>query len=253
MPTKRVHFTNRYGNRLAANIELPDDKPLAYAIYTHCFTCSKNLKSIARISRSLSDAGIAVLRFDFTGIADSEGEFEQTNLSHHVDDILAAAEFCQHNYGKPALLIGHSLGGNAVMIAQQKLASIKAIVLLATPKSPDHLGTLLRHARDQAMQEGKAQVKIGGRQFTLLKQFFQDLETLDYKGIIENVQQPVLIIHSKRDQTVPIEHAEYVFQHLTHPKAFLSLAQADHLFSDERDSLFIGQFISSWVRLIIHD
>lgn len=245
MNTKKITFPNNRGEQLAARLELPDDEqPLAYALFAHCFTCSKDMKAVVNISRALSRARIAVLRFDFTGLGESEGDFSATTFSTEVSDLVAAADFLEREYQAPRLLIGHSLGGTAVLAAAAHILSTAAVVTIAAPFSPDSLRHLLGASVEQIEQSGEATVGINGRDFLIRKSLLDDLATqLPAKT---RLKAALLVLHSPRDRVVPIENAAAIYQAAAHPKSFISLDTADHLLSDARDSSYAGGIIATW-------
>ena len=247
MPTKKMTFTNSIGHRLAGNLETPNSgKPIAYALFAHCFTCSKDYKAVAHISRRLAQEGIAVLRFDFTGLGESEGEFAETNFSSNVDDIIAAAAFLEREYDAPQLLIGHSLGGTAMLRAAAKIPSSVAVVTIASPFEPQHIAHHLGNVKGKILTEGEAEVLLSGRPFTLKKQFIEDAEQINMTATIRNLNRALLILHSPVDKTLHPDHAARIFQTARHPKSFISLDQADHLLSDHRDAIYVADLITVW-------
>lgn len=247
MKTKRVTFLNARGERLAARLELPEDEqPLAYALFAHCFTCSKDLTAAVHISRAMSSKRIAVLRFDFTGLGESEGEFAATTFSSEVSDLVAAARFLEQEYKAPQLLIGHSLGGTAVLAAAGEIPSTKAVVTIAAPFDPGHLRVLLGETAAQIEQRGAATVSIGGRDFTIRKSLLDDLKSQQPAEVLRRLGVALLVMHSPRDQIVDIDNATRIYQAATHPKSFISLDPADHLLSDGRDSRYAGEMIAAW-------
>lgn len=246
MTAKRIFFTNQQGFKLSAHIDIPDS-PRALALYAHCFTCSKNLKSIVRISRTCRESNIAVCRFDFTGIAESEGEFSDTTFSSNVQDVLDAAEYCAREFAPIDLLIGHSLGGAAAILASEKIKSVKGLVTIAAPSEPSHLGELLGQARKTALEKGTAQVRIGGKPYQLTRKFFEDLEQNLISKVLKRHALPMLIMHSPQDQTVLFEHAEALFANASHPKSLISLGSADHILSEEKDAVYAGRIIATWI------
>ena len=247
MKTERLRFPNINGYFLSANIDMPDSGEYeTIAIYAHCFTCSKNLKTLIPFFQTLTEENIAVFRFDFTGIGMSEGLFTETNFSHNIQDILSAAQFLEENYQGPKLLIGHSLGASAVLAAANKIDTIKAVVTIAAASSPTHLGKLLNKAKAEAEKNGQARVTIGGQTFTLNSNFFHDLEKQDMDAIIKSLSRPLLVFHSPLDQIVPIEHASNIFQTAKHPKSFVSLHPADHLLSNNSDARHAAKIIAGW-------
>jgi putative redox protein len=247
MPFERLVFESTEGQRLAARLDLPDDRqPRAYALFAHCFTCNKNFKAIANISRAMTERGVAVFRFDFTGLGESEGDFANTNFSSNVADLVAAAEFLAAHHAPPRLLIGHSLGGAAVLKAAQRLPSVTAVVTLAAPAETDHLAHLLRSSADEIEARGQAQVEIGGRTFTIKKQLLEDLARPHMEEAIRGLERSLLVIHATGDDTVPLADAEHIFETARHPKAFASLEGADHLLSASDDSTYVGALIVAW-------
>jgi esterase/lipase len=246
MVFKSFHFTNSNGEKLAARIDFPaDGKPLAYALFAHCFTCSKNFKVAGNISKALTREGIAVLRFDFTGLGDSEGDFSETSFSSNISDLVSAAEYLKENYESPYLLIGHSLGGTAVLHAADKIASSKAVITIGAPGDLGHVKKLLAGSEDEIASRGEAEVNLAGRRFKIKKQFIDDLERVDTKTTINKLKRALLVMHSPIDNIVGIENAAQIFKAARHPKSFISLDKADHLLSDQKDSLYAGSIIAA--------
>jgi putative redox protein len=247
MNTQKLFFTQDSGVRLAARLDLPvDDHPGAYALFAHCFTCNKDLRAVGNISRTLTQAGIAVLRFDFTGLGESEGEFSETNFSSNVDDLVAAARFLAESYQAPKLLIGHSLGGAAVLQAAARIPTATAVVTIGAPADPEHLTHLLESSREEIEQTGEAVVRLAGRTFTIKKQFLDDLSVPQMQTSIGNLGRALLVCHAPLDNIVGIDNARQIYQMARHPKSFLSLDTADHLLSDEVDSIYAGSVITAW-------
>jgi uncharacterized OsmC-like protein/alpha/beta superfamily hydrolase len=247
MQFKKLEFKNKDGHTLSARLDFPvDRKPQAFALFAHCFTCSKNIKAIAHISRALSREGIAVLRFDFTGLGESEGDFADTNFSSNVDDLVTAADFLKSDYQAPKLLIGHSLGGAAVIKAAGRIPSSKAVATIAAPADPQHLTRALGSAIQTIKSQGEAQVSLAGRTFKLKKQFLDDLQFINMQEVLKNLNKALLVLHSPVDETVAIENAAQIFQAARHPKSFISLDRADHLLSDPQDSLYAASLIAAW-------
>lgn len=247
-----ITFPNADGHLLAAKLEMPaDNDPHAFAIFAHCFTCSKNLNAVTHISRALTQTGMAVLRFDFTGLGESEGDFSNTNFSTNIQDLEAAASFLANNYSAPKLLIGHSLGGAAVLIASTRIESVEAVVTIGAPADPEHVQGLIESEVETINTEGEARVSLGGRGFTIKKQFLDDIRDANHDHQIEKIRKPLLILHSPTDQTVGIENAAKIYQLAHHPKSFISLDKADHLLSLKEDSLYVGSVISTWVERYI--
>ncbi len=247
MQFKKLEFKNKAGHTLSARLDLPvDGRPLAYALFAHCFTCSKNIKAIAHISRALTREGIAVLRFDFTGLGESEGDFSDTNFSSNVDDLIRAAAFLKSDYQAPEILIGHSLGGAAVIQAAGRIPSSTAVVTIAAPADLRHLNRTLGSATETIRNHGEAEVSLAGRTFKLKKQFLDDLQFINIKEALKNLNKALLVLHSPLDETVAIENAAQIFQAARHPKSFISLDKADHLISNADDSLYAGSVIAAW-------
>lgn len=253
MSITKLSFENADGEELAARLDLPvDGAPVAYALFAHCFTCSKNLQAVGHISRALTQRGIAVLRFDFTGIGESEGDFSETNFSSNVADLLVAARFLEAHYEAPSILIGHSLGGAAVLQAAVQLDSVVAVATIGAPYDPAHLKHLFDEAAGEIQQKGKATVRLGGRPFTIKKQFLDDLETHRVEELIGSLNRALLIFHSPIDQTVGIDNAALIYQAARHPKSFISLDQADHLLTDASDSLYVGAVLAAWAQKYVN-
>ena len=247
MQFKNLKFSNTAGQALSARIDLPGDAaPLAYALLAHCFTCSKNIKAISHISRALTRQRIAVLRFDFTGLGESEGDFADTNFSSNVADLVQAAEFMATSYGAPKILIGHSLGGAAVLQAAAKISSALAVVTIAAPADPGHVSLALGESKEIIEQRGEAVVDLAGRNFKIKKQFLEDLQSVRMQDTIRNLNRALLIFHSPYDRVVGIENAAKIFQTARHPKSFISLDQADHLLMNPADSQYVGAVIAAW-------
>lgn len=247
MKTIRLQFKNAEGLSLSARLEQPVDKqPLAYAIFAHCFTCTKNLVAVTNISRALTARGIAVLRFDFTGLGESEGDFADTNFSSNVQDLLDAADHLAEHYEAPKIIIGHSLGGAAVLIAAGQIPSIKAVATVGAPADPPHVKHLFQNSLEEIEATGEAVVSLSGRPFRIKKQFIDDLEETDLASRLKTLKKPLLILHSPQDETVDIRNAEKIYINAMHPKSYISLDGADHLLSRKEDSLYVGSMIASW-------
>ena len=247
MISKKVTFKNNKGQTLAARLELPENEtPRAFALFAHCFTCNKNLTAVRTIGRTLTEKNIAVLRFDFTGLGESEGDFEHTNFSSNVEDLYSAAQFLLENYQAPSLLIGHSLGGAAVLFASAKIPSVKAIATIGAPSNPEHVAHLFKNSVEEINTSGKAIVSIGGRDFTIQKHFLDDIQDKNIKHNLDIFRNSVLIMHSPQDTIVGIENAAEIYKAARHPKSFVSLNGADHLLSDKRDSEYVGNIIATW-------
>lgn len=246
MNSIKLSFDGGHGAKLAARLDLPEGKPIAYAIFAHCFTCSKDLNATKRISESLSLQGIAVLRFDFTGLGSSDGEFASTNFSSNIEDLLRAADLLRIDFEAPSLLIGHSLGGAAVLAAGGQIPEVKAVITIGAPADANHVTHNFAADISKINQEGSAAVTLGGRKFTIQKQFLEDLATSSLQDKISNLKKPLLIFHSPIDQTVGIDNAASIFAAAKHPKSFISLDKADHLLSKRQDAQFVASTIAAW-------
>lgn len=252
MASQKISFTNSKGEKLAARLELPiDQKPHSYALFAHCFTCNKNLTAVRNIARALNQNGVAVVRFDFTGLGESEGDFEDTNFSSNIDDLVAAAQHMQNEYQAPKIIIGHSLGGAASVFAASKIESIEAVVTIGAPSDPSHVSHLLNSKIGEIQESGIASVSIGGRDFTVKKQFLEDIESKNMARILKELRKPLLVMHSPQDTTVGINNAAEIYQAAHHPKSFVSLDGADHLLTNKEDSVYVGNLIASWVQRYI--
>jgi putative redox protein len=247
MQTQRLTFDGATGATLSARLELPvDEKPIAYALFAHCFTCSKNYKAVVHISRALAQARIGVLRFDFTGLGESEGDFADTTFSSNVDDLVAAANFMEREWEAPAIIIGHSLGGAAVLQAAHRIPSCKAVVTIAAPAEPQHVTRHLRSSLNQIQERGKAEVLLAGRPFTIKKEFLDDLDGHNMEGIIRALDRALLVFHSPADTIVGAENAARIYELAQEPKNYISLDGADHLLSRAEDSQYVGSIIAAW-------
>jgi putative redox protein len=250
MSTGKLEFEGGNGALLAARLDLPElmstGRPRAYAIFAHCFTCSKDLNATRRISAALAAKGIAVLRFDFTGLGSSEGEFASTNFSTNIADLLRAADLLRRDYEAPSLLIGHSLGGAAVLVAAGQIPELKGVVTIGAPADANHVIHNFAANLEHIKSDGKADVSLGGRKFTIQKQFLDDLAGSAVKDHVAKLKKPLLIFHSPLDQTVGIENAAEIFGAAKHPKSFISLDKADHLVTSPSDADFIGSTIAAW-------
>ena len=247
MTSKKIKFTNTQGNELAARIELPDyETPKGFALFAHCFTCNKNLSAVRNIGKALTNSGIAVLRFDFTGLGESEGDFENTNFSSNIDDLISAAKFLEENYSAPDIIIGHSLGGAAVLFASQHIPSVKAVATIGAPSNPKHVSHLFKSGVDEINKNGEATLIIGGREFKIKKHFLDDINEKNMDKTLKNLKGSLLVMHSPQDTTVGIENAAQIYKCAWHPKSFISLDGADHLLTNKEDSLYVGKMIAIW-------
>jgi uncharacterized OsmC-like protein/fermentation-respiration switch protein FrsA (DUF1100 family) len=247
MASTKLQFINSEGLTLTGKIDMPaDGKPGAYAVFAHCFTCNKNLTAVRTISRALNQEGIAVLRFDFAGLGESEGEFADTNFSSNVSDLVAASEALAKDYDSPKLLIGHSLGGAAVLFAGGEIDSVQAVVTIGAPSDPKHVVNLFSDGLDAIDEKGEAEVNIGGRPFKVKSQFIEDLKNRNPKEVVKSLRKPLLVMHSPQDSTVEIKNAAEIYSAAHHPKSFISLDGADHLLSNKADSTYVGKVIAGW-------
>lgn len=254
MNIERLTFTNADGLQLSARLELPKgQQPKHYAIFAHCFTCNKNLTAVSNIARTLTQNDFGVLRFDFTGLGQSEGEFADTNFSSNIQDLISAAEFLEQTYAAPKLLIGHSLGGSAVLYAAKSLTAVQAVATIGAPSCPGHVQHLFNSSKKEINETGLARVSIGGREFTIKKQFLEDIEGKNLPETVEAMRKSILIMHSPQDKVVGIENAAELYNVAWHPKSFISLDGADHLLSNKSDSLYVGKVIGAWAERYIYD
>ncbi|MEH6457916.1 MAG: bifunctional alpha/beta hydrolase/OsmC family protein [Cocleimonas sp.] len=253
MARTKVEFKNNQGETLAGLLETPDstEGAIRYAIFAHCFTCSKDVAAASRISRSLSRKGIAVFRFDFTGLGNSDGDFANTNFSSNVEDLLAAAKMLEDEYQAPSLLIGHSLGGAAVLSAAHHLPKVKAIATIGSPATADHVQHLFMSAVPELEAKGEARVRIGMREFNIKKQLIDDLNQNTSADHIGNLRRPLLIFHSPIDSIVSVDEAAKIYGAAKHPKSFISLDDADHLLSNRDDSEYVGATLAAWAERYI--
>lgn len=253
MPRTQVLFYNKQNESLSGLLELPNARVNCYAIFAHCFTCSKDGIAATYISRALAENGVAVLRFDFTGLGNSAGDFPNTNFSSNLDDLFAAAEFLQENYAAPQILIGHSLGGSAVLAVAKQIESVRAVVTINSPATAEHVKHLFDDAHNEILNNQSAKVSLGGRSFTIQKQFIEDLgrhNTLDH---IKELGKALLVFHSPVDQIVSIDEATRIYVAAKHPKSFITLDQADHLLSDKDDANYVAAVITAWVSRYLAD
>ncbi|SFM12362.1 bifunctional alpha/beta hydrolase/OsmC family protein [Shimia aestuarii] len=248
MPTKRLSFPGHNGDTLAARLDLPEGPLLASALFAHCFTCSKDIAAARRISARLSAMGIAVLRFDFTGLGHSQGEFANTTFTTNVADLLAAASHLEAQGMAPSLLIGHSLGGAAVLRAAASLETVRAVATIGTPFDPGHVTHNFGAALEEIRLNGAAEVDLGGRPFTIRNSFLEDVSAENLAPAIANLHRALLVLHAPQDDIVGIENASEIFRTAKHPKSFVTLDKADHLISDAEDAEYVAKVIAAWSR-----
>ncbi len=253
MKTESITFYNEEGIALAGRIHRPiDDAPVAWALFAHCFTCSKDLRVTRLISESLAEQGIGTLRFDFTGLGESQGDFSDTGFASQVSDLVAAAQWMEDNLGAPALLVGHSLGGAAVLRAAGSLSSVTAVATIGAPSTPAHVKHLFGEHCHIIEQDGEADVPIGGRTFKIKRQFLEDIEAHPMEQVIGDLRRALLVFHAPLDQVVGLDNARGIFQAARHPKSFVSLDGADHLLTRPADARYVGAVLSAWAMRYIH-
>ncbi len=247
MPTERITFPGHDGSQLAARLDMPQGPHLATALFAHCFTCSKDIPAARRIAARLAGMGIAVLRFDFTGLGHSQGEFANTTFSSNAADLTAAAQYLADRGMAPALLIGHSLGGAAVLKARASIPSARAVVTLGAPFDPEHVAHNFADSLEQINRDGVARVSLGGRPFCISKAFIDDLADGGLKPAIAKLDAALLILHAPLDATVGIDNAAEIFVTAKHPKSFVTLDGADHLITNPGDAEYAAGVIAAWV------
>ena len=246
MPAERFDFPNTEGRNLAALLDRPAGEPRAYALFAHCFACGKDVHAAKRIAEALTGLGIAVLRFDFTGLGSSEGEFANATFSSNVADVIAAANQLRRAASAPAILIGHSLGGAAVLAAAAEIAEARAVVTIAAPADPTHVTGLFKDRLDEIRAKGEVEVELGGRPFRISRSLVDDLAEQRLGASIADLRKALLIFHSPTDEIVGIENASRIFIAAKHPKSFVSLAGADHLLSRRSDASYVANVIRAW-------
>ncbi|ANW03539.1 bifunctional alpha/beta hydrolase/OsmC family protein [Bradyrhizobium icense] len=251
MPNERFQFTGEGGHQLAAALDIPDGPVQAYALFAHCFTCGKDVLAAKRIATALTAKGIAVLRFDFTGLGSSEGEFANSTFSSNVADLVHAADHLRETHGAPAILIGHSLGGAAILAAAGQIPEAKAVVTIAAPSDPVHVTHLFRDRLEDIRTHGTVEVQLAGRPFHIKREFLDDIAEQSLAAHIANLHKALLIMHSPTDDTVGIDNATRIFVAAKHPKSFMSLSGSDHLLSEKRDGAYVAGVIAAWAERYI--
>ncbi|MEW2500341.1 alpha/beta hydrolase family protein [Amycolatopsis sp. CA-161197] len=244
----RFEFPGSQGTSLAARLELPEGKPRAYALFAHCFTCNKDVLAATRVARGLTAFGVAVLRFDFTGLGGSEGEFANTDFSSNVGDLVAAANHLRDEYEAPQLLVGHSLGGAAVLAARHAVPEVRAVATIAAPADPQHVAKLLGDCRDEIERHGEAEVVLAGRPFRIRRQFLEDIAAQPQAERIRGLKAALLVMHSPVDAEVGVENARLIFDTARHPKSFVALDGADHLLTGRADAAFAADILATWAK-----
>jgi uncharacterized OsmC-like protein/alpha-beta hydrolase superfamily lysophospholipase len=246
MPTERFQFEGEGGHQLAAALDLSDREPFAYALFAHCFTCGKDVLAARRIAQALADKGIAVLRFDFTGLGSSEGDFANATFSSNVADLVHAANHLRATRKAPTLLVGHSLGGAAILAATEKIPEALAVVTIAAPSDPSHVTGLFKDRIEEIRQNGRAQVSLAGRPFPITREFLNDIAEQELMKRVTGLHKALLVMHAPTDDTVSIDNATRIFVAAKHPKSFVSLADADHLLGNKRDTAYAAEVIAAW-------
>ncbi len=247
MVQEKVSFTNAAGCELAGRLDIPDDaKPLGCVLFAHCFTGSKDVLAAVRISKALWLQGFSVFRFDFTGLGESEGDFANTNFSSNIDDLLAAAAFLRDNHQPPTVMIGHSLGGAAVLASAAKVPEVHAICTIGAPADPKHVVHHFSSVTDEIETEGEAEVAIGGRPFRIKRTFLEDIKAYNLGESIGTMRKALLVFHSPVDDIVGIENAGHIYEAARHPKNFVCLDGADHMLTNRADAYYVAEIICAW-------
>ncbi|MBP6719515.1 MAG: alpha/beta hydrolase [Rhodoferax sp.] len=246
MPTQRVEFPGSQGEWLAGRLDTPEAAPRAWAVFAHCFTCSKDSKAATYIARALADAGFGVLRFDFTGLGGSDGDFANTHFTSNVDDLVAAADWLRQTHGAPALLIGHSLGGAAVLGAASQVADCRAVATLGAPFDPAHVTHQFGDGLTLIDAHGEATVQLAGRPFKIKQAFIDDVTGQPQTARIRQLRRPLMVLHSPEDGVVSVDNARQIFETALHPKSFIALDGADHLLTQAEDAEFAAGLIAAW-------
>lgn len=247
MAAERIEITGASGAQLAARLDTPDTGEIrAYAVFAHCFTCGKDIAAATRLARGLTGRGFAVLRFDFTGIGHSEGEFASTSFSSNVDDLVAVADWLGAERSAPKLLVGHSLGGAAVLAAASRVASCRAVATIGAPCDPAHVEHLLGGAVDALAGAERVEVTLAGRPFTISRGFLEDIRDQAQRERIASLHRALLVMHSPLDSYVGIDNAARIFEAAKHPKSFVSLDDADHLLTRAEDAAYAAEVLAAW-------
>jgi len=253
MPSEKATFMGSQGFELAARLDTPDTEIKAYSLFAHCFSCSKDLSAVNRISRALNEDGIAVFRFDFTGLGKSEGDFSDTNFSSNVSDILAAVDYMREALSPPAVMMGHSLGGAATFLAANRVPEVRAVATIGAPANAVNVFKQFGEDIEEIEEKGSADVLLGGRPFVIKKQFVEDARSQDLLTEVAALKKPLMVMHSPIDDTVDIDHARRIYEAAMHPKSFISLDKADHLLmKNANDSVFAARVISAWASQYIN-
>lgn len=248
-----IYFPGSLGHKLAARLDVPQGDVKAYALFAHCFSASKDMLAASRIARALTERGIAVLRFDFTGLGASEGDFSNTNFTSNVQDLIKAGDYMRAHLQAPKILIGHSLGGAAVLMAAHQIAESRAVAVIAAPADAAHVIHNFAEKQQEIMEKGEAEVSLGGRPFKIRRQFLDDIAAQNMEEYIRNLKRALLILHGPRDQTVGIENAEIIFRLAKHPRSFISLDDADHLLTRKEDAQYVAEVIAAWASRYVEE
>jgi putative redox protein len=246
MAATTIKIPTGRGHELAASLDTPEGEPRAYALFAHCFTCNKDYKFVRAISKQLAAAGVAVLRFDFTGLGSSGGSFGAGGFLSDVADLKDAAQWLADNYSAPSLLVGHSLGGAAVLMAAPELSSVRAVVTVGAPSSPEILERHFEQAAERLEEEGEVTITVAGREFTLTRQFLEETRGLSLVPALRELDAALLVCHSPADEIVPVDNAARIFKGAQHPKSYLSLAGADHLLSKPGNAEYVASVAAAW-------
>ncbi|NCD20040.1 MAG: alpha/beta fold hydrolase [Actinobacteria bacterium] len=250
---ERLEFDGAAGQRLAGLLDIPDGTSRASAIFGHCFSCGKDSIAAARIARALTDRGFTVLRFDVTGLGESEGEFGAATFSMDVADMVVAAGVLRDRGQAPGLLVGHSLGGAAVIAAAGQVPEVRAVATIAAPSDPGHVTDLLRSQAPDLLERDEVEVQLGGRPFTLRREFLEDIRSQPQRERIQNLDRALLVMHSPQDRTVHIDNASEIFTAARHPKSFISLDGANHLLTDHADARYVADVLAAWASRYLDD
>jgi len=251
VPTERFQFTGSEGHQLAAALDTPDGPILAYALFAHCFTCGKDVLAARRIATALAAKGIAVLRFDFTGLGSSEGDFANSTFSSNIADLVRAADHLRETRQAPDILIGHSLGGAAILAAAGQIPEAKTVVTIAAPSDPAHVTNLFKDRIEDIRTQGEVEVSLAGRPFRIKREFLDDIAEHGLMAQVAKLHKALLIMHSPTDDTVGIDNATQIFVAAKHPKSFVSLAGSDHLLTGKRDAAYVAGIITAWAERYI--
>ena len=246
MPRQYATFPGADGQRLAARIDRPEAEPRAWALFAHCFTCSMDGRAASRIARALAARGLAVLRFDFTGLGASEGAFSDTRFSTNLDDLRAAIGFLRDEHAAPALLVGHSLGGAAVLAIAGEVPEVRAVATLGAPADPAHVVRQFGDEVETIRERGEAEVRLGGRPFTIRRDFLDDIAAQDQDARLARLDAALLVMHSPVDRVVPVDEAAAIYVRAKHPKSFIALDGADHLLTRREDAEYAASLIAAW-------